>query len=163
MDRTTNGEHNQMVAEVTPDFCPCGKGPAYSACCQPYHQGKPAPTPEALMRSRYSAFVLGLEDYLNATWHTSTRPRELELADSPQWASLQILSSDEQRDDGAVHFRAVYRAGGSWGYLEEKSRFLREDGRWYYVNGDTSEGTLKPGRNDPCPCGSGRKYKACCL
>ena len=70
---------------------------------------------------------------------------------------------DEGEHEGTVHFRALYRAGGGWGYLEENSRFVRDDERWYYVSGDTREGTLKPGRNESCPCGSGRKYKACCL
>lgn len=152
-----------MVAEITPEHCPCGSGKPYSACCQAYHQGKSAPSPESLMRSRYSAFVLEKADYLKSTWHSSTRPQHLDLADSPQWTSLQILSSGQSGNDGEVHFRAVYRVGNGWGYLEEKSAFVREEGRWCYVGGETSEGVLKPGRNQPCPCGSGRKYKACCL
>lgn len=115
------------------------------------------------MRSRYCAFVLKLSDYLLATWHSSTCPERLELEPSPDWASLRILSTTEKGSAGAVHFRAIYRAGESWGYLEEHSDFIREQGRWYYVSGDTSEGQLKPGRNEPCPCGSGRKYKSCCL
>lgn len=152
-----------MAAETTPEYCPCGSSESYRACCQPYHQGKPAPNPEHLMRSRYSAFVLELAGYLKTTWHESTRPQSLDLSESPQWVSLQIVSADESDDDGVVHFRAVYRAGKGWGYLEERSRFIREGGRWYYVSGDTREGALKPGRNDVCPCGSGKKYKACCL
>lgn len=152
-----------MVAQGTQERCPCGSGESYSACCQGYHQGKPAPTPEALMRSRYSAFVLKLADYLQSTWHTSTRPQNLGLEQTPRWASLNILSSDDSGNDGTVHFRAIYRTDNGWGYLEEKSDFLREGGRWYYVSGDTSEGVLKPGRNEPCPCGSGRKYKTCCF
>lgn len=115
------------------------------------------------MRSRYSAFVLKLEDYLQATWHSTTCPSELALSESPQWTSLQILSSGQGAHEGNVHFRAIYRVGEGWGFLEEKSDFVREDGRWYYLSGDTSEGSFKPGRNDRCPCGSGRKYKACCL
>lgn len=115
------------------------------------------------MRSRYTAFVLKLEEYLKATWHSTTRPSGLALSESPQWASLQVLSSGHRADEGHVHFRAIYRAREGWGFLEEKSDFVREDGCWYYLSGDTSEGPLKPGRNDRCPCGSGRKYKACCL
>lgn len=115
------------------------------------------------MRSRYSAFVLKLVDYLKSTWHSRTRPQSLDLEESPRWASLQILSSGISGSDGNVHFRAIYRAGSSWGYLEEKSRFVLEDKRWYYVSGETTEGVLKPGRNKPCPCGSGKKHKACCL
>jgi len=115
------------------------------------------------MRSRYSAFVLGLADYLLATWHTSTRPGELSLEHSPEWVSLSIFDSADDGDEGQVHFRAVHRSGGGWGYLEERSEFLREQGHWFYVVGETTEGQLKPGRNDRCPCGSGKKYKACCL
>ncbi|WP_266100646.1 YchJ family protein [Marinobacter sp. F3R08] len=143
--------------------CPCGHGKTYAECCQPLHHGQPASSPEALMRSRYAAFVLGLADYLRATWHDSTRPETLSLEDSPDWTLLQILNSDQTGDTGSVHFRAIYRVGSGWGFLEENSRFVREQGRWYYLQGETSEGQLKPGRNDPCPCGSGRKYKACCL
>lgn len=152
-----------MVAEVIPERCPCGSGESYRACCGRFHEGKPAPTPEALMRSRYSAFVLKLADYLQSTWHSSTRPQRLGLEDSPRWTALQILSSGHSGNDGTVHFRAIYRVGDSWGYLEETSRFRLEGGHWYYVSGDTSEGVLKPGRNERCPCGSGKKHKACCL
>ena len=115
------------------------------------------------MRSRYAAFVLDLPDHLLATWHPDTRPEALDLKDSPDWTSLQILDSTEKGQKGTVHFRALYRLGKGWGYLEENSEFLLEDGHWYYLHGDTSEGQLKPGRNEPCPCGSGKKYKACCL
>ena len=115
------------------------------------------------MRSRYSAFVQKREAYLLATWHPDTRPANLDLSDSPAWASLQVFDSDQAGDTGRVHFRALYRAGAGWGYLEEHSEFRRLDGRWLYLSGTTREGLLKCGRNDPCPCGSGRKYKACCL
>ncbi|WP_417531663.1 YchJ family protein [Marinobacter lipolyticus] len=143
--------------------CPCGSGEAYHACCQPFHQGCPAPTPEALMRSRYCAFVYRLADYLLETWHESTRPQSLDLEQSPDWSSLRIVDTSARGDSGTVHFRAVYRLGDGWGYLEEASIFRMAEGRWYYVSGDTTEGPLKPGRNEPCPCGSGKKYKACCL
>ena len=114
------------------------------------------------MRSRYSAFVLDLTDYLRATWHVDTRPATLTLEQSPDWVGLQILSSGEQGNRGQVHFRAVYRMPDGFGYLEEASDFVREEGRWYYLRGDTWEGRLDPGRNDRCPCGSGKKFKACC-
>ncbi|GGC68752.1 hypothetical protein GCM10011362_16610 [Marinobacter halophilus] len=115
------------------------------------------------MRSRYAAFVMKNRDYVLKTWHPDTRPADLSLEDSPQWASLQIIDSDAAGDTGRVHFRAVYRSGGGWGYLEEMSAFVRENERWLYLSGDTTEGQLKPGRNERCPCGSGRKFKACCL
>jgi len=114
------------------------------------------------MRSRYSAFVLRLGDYLLQSWHSSTRPISLSLENSPDWRGLQVLSASQQQDHGKVHFRAVYREGTHWGFLQEESDFVREQGHWYYLHGTTREGQLKPGRNDPCLCGSGRKFKLCC-
>lgn len=146
--------------------CPCGTGRSYRDCCRQLHEGQPAPTPETLMRSRYSAFVLRNSDYLLHTWHPTTRPETLDLDGSPDWARLQVISATgtvpEDRH-GQVHFRAVYRATGGWGYLEEQSDFAMEQGRWFYLTGEPREGVLRPGRNELCPCGSGRKYKACCL
>lgn len=115
------------------------------------------------MRSRYSAFVLRLADYLQASWHPDTRPENLVLDDNPAWASLQILNSQINSDRGSVHFRAIHRLDNGWGYLEEHSDFIQVDGQWHYHSGTPHEGTLKPGRNEPCPCGSGKKFKACCL
>ncbi len=118
------------------------------------------------MRSRYSAFVLRNTDYLIQTWHPTTRPETLDLARSPDWAGLQVISAPGTAPGdkhGQVHFRAVYRTAEGWGYLEEQSDFAQEQGRWFYLTGEPREGVLRPGRNEPCPCGSGRKYKACCL
>jgi SEC-C motif-containing protein len=143
--------------------CPCGSSQAYAACCRPSHQGTPAASPEALMRSRYTAYVLGLEAYLLETWHHSTRPAQLDLKHSPQWLSLQILQSSQQGAGGRVHFKAVHRTGSGFGFLEEESDFVQEAGQWYYTAGKTREGVLRSGRNDKCPCGSGKKFKACCL
>lgn len=91
------------------------------------------------MRSRYSAFALGLEDYLLATWHASTRPAALGLKEGPQpkWIGLKVIAGAQQdADHGTVHFVARCRIGGKAERLEETSRFVREDGRWYYVDGD---------------------------
>lgn len=142
--------------------CPCGTGKTYGQCCQPYHQGQPAPTPEALMRSRFSAFVSGDTAYLLSTWHPETRPADLDLGSSPDWTSLRILHREERGNQGRVHFQAFYREGNQWACLEEDSRFDRIDGRWYYRDGDPRQGPYLPGRNEKCPCGSGRKAKACC-
>ncbi|WP_252737784.1 YchJ family protein [Marinobacter salexigens] len=152
-----------MTEQTTIPHCPCGNQSPYADCCQRYHQGAIAPNPEALMRSRFSAYVLKLEDYLRTSWHHSTQPAELDLDRSPDWASLRILESSESGDKGRVHFQAIYRLNPGWGFLQEDSEFVREDGRWVYLQGEPQEGILKPGRNDPCPCGSGRKFKACCL
>ncbi|MDP5238687.1 YchJ family metal-binding protein [Uliginosibacterium sp. 31-16] len=118
--------------------CPCGLPATYSACCGRYHAGAAAPTPEALMRSRYSAFALGLGDYLLASWHASTRPADLDVITPPQpkWIGLQILGAALQDEShGTVHFIARCRVGGRAERLEEISRFVREEGRWYYVDG----------------------------
>ncbi len=151
------------MAVTASSACPCGSGATLSACCGRYHAGEPAPTPEALMRSRYGAFALNLTDYLLATWHPSTRPASLAPDATTQWVRLEVLDRDERDDTGRVHFRATFREGRRWAVLEEASRFVREAGRWYYLDGTPSVTRLKPGRNDPCPCGSGKKGKACCI
>ncbi|MEA2119730.1 YchJ family protein [Halovibrio sp. HP20-50] len=147
--------------------CPCGHDKTLENCCGRYHQGEPAPTPEALMRSRYSAFSLGLSHYLLATWHSTTRPEELALDPDAEWKSLSIVSAEPPLDAvGYVHFRACFyekgRAQKGWHVLEEVSRFVNEQQRWWYVDGTPTLSRLKPRRNDPCLCGSGRKLKACC-
>jgi len=143
-------------------ICPCGSQKPYEQCCGRFHAGKPAPTPKALMRSRFSAFVQKRIDYLLASWHTSTRPANLDLADSPDWVGLSVLASGSKGDQGHVHFRAYYRSGAQWRFLEEHSAFVREEGCWFYVRGETRDESFKPGRNDSCLCGSGRKFKRCC-
>ena len=148
------------MAEQRP--CPCGDGQDYQGCCGRYHAGTPAPTPEALMRSRFSAFVLERDDYLLETWHPDTRPASLPDDDTTRWVRLEVLESGASGEQGHVHFRATFREGRRWAVLEEASRFVREDGRWYYLDGRPGVTRLKPGRNDRCLCGSGRKFKACC-
>ncbi|PRY71393.1 YchJ family protein [Halomonas ventosae] len=142
--------------------CPCGSGQPLARCCGRYHAGEPAPTPEALMRSRYSAFALDLTDYLLASWHPDTRPASLAPDQATRWVALELLESREGGDEGVVHFRATFREGRRWAVLEERSRFRREAGRWYYLDGSPAVTRLRPGRNEACPCGSGRKFKACC-
>ena len=119
--------------------CPCDSGQPYGDCCGPWHagyaQGTPAPTPEALMRSRYSAYVLGLIDYLLATWHPSTSPGELEL--SPvKWLGLEVRHAQATGDAGVVEFVARYRDSGKGVRLHEISRFVREEGCWLYIDGE---------------------------
>ena len=142
--------------------CPCQSGKDYAGCCQPLHQGQPAATPEALMRSRFSAFALGLNDYLLSSWHHSTRPASLAPEPGVVWKGLQIVSASQQGDTGTVHFRATCLERGRWSQLEEQSRFVREQGHWFYLDGDYQSSELATGRNDPCPCGSGVKFKKCC-
>ena len=125
--------------------CFCGLDASLDQCCGRYHAGVPAPTAEALMRSRYSAYVLERADYLRATWHPSTRPGAIDFADSPRWLGLTIQpalqkksdnATSESADSATVEFVARYRIGGRAHRLHELSRFVREDGRWFYVDGD---------------------------
>lgn len=123
--------------------CPCGSGAPYAACCGRFHAGErhlQAPDAERLMRSRYSAYVLGLADYLLATWHPGTRPASLE-PDPPglKWLGLEVRRHERQDDDHAtVSFVARSKLGGRAHRLQETSRFVREGGRWFYVDGDLS-------------------------
>jgi len=123
-------------------LCPCGSGLSYLKCCQPYHLGKAARTAEALMRSRYSAYVLKLTPYLLDTWAPAHRPKELLLDTTPatKWLGLTVIRA-EQSDarHAVVEFIARYRVGGgSAQHLHETSRFIQqeEDGRWYYFDGE---------------------------
>ncbi|KAF1686881.1 hypothetical protein B1992_05675 [Pseudoxanthomonas broegbernensis] len=124
-------------------LCPCGIDREYEDCCGRWHAGAPAPDALALMRSRYSAYVLGLPDYLRATWHPSTRPPALDL-DDPEarrvvWLGLQVKEHRAAGDRAEVEFVARYRVGGGSAVrMAERSRFVREGGRWYYVDGDTA-------------------------
>ena len=123
--------------------CPCGSGARYDACCGRYHDGPlhlQAPTAEALMRSRYSAFTLDLTDYLLATWHASTRPARLEANEpGPKWLGLEVRRHTVVDDRHAtVEFVARSKLAGRAQRLHEISRFVCEDGRWFYVDGDLS-------------------------
>lgn len=145
------------------DPCPCGSTLTYGECCQRCHKGEPAASPEALMRSRYSAFVLGDTGYLQRSWHPDTRPQQpVELDAGQQWVGLRILDCGSRGAQGWVHFQAISREKGGFWVLEEHSRFVLEAGHWFYRDGDHTLNPLKPGRNDACPCGSGRKFKKCC-
>jgi SEC-C motif-containing protein len=117
--------------------CPCGRPRPYAECCGRLHAGVAAADAESLMRSRYCAYVLGREDYLLATWHATTRPVTLDLADGPQakWLGLEVMSCAESGDEASVEFVALCRIGGRARRLREQSRFLREQGRWYYLDG----------------------------
>ncbi|MHB1186830.1 YchJ family protein [Thiobacillus sp.] len=122
--------------------CPCGSGRALEACCGPFHAGAPAPDAESLMRSRYSAYVLGLEDYLLATWHPAARPAalDLEATPRPQWLGLAVKAHTPLDDTHAtVEFIARYKLNGRAFRLHETSRFERVDGHWLYVDGEVRE------------------------
>lgn len=128
--------------KITDEPCPCGSGQTYAQCCGVFHAGAAAPDAERLMRSRYSAYVGGLGDYLFATWHPDTRPAELGLdaTPRPQWQALTVKSHVVQDSDHAtVEFVARYKLNGRACRLHETSRFVRLQGRWVYVDGDVRE------------------------
>lgn len=167
--------------------CPCGSESSFDQCCGPFLAGRASPlTAEALMRSRYSAYALGEIDYVERT----TAPESRAAFDSgaarawsteSTWLGLRIVATDgggADSDAGIVEFVATYRRAGATLAHRERSRFRRtEGGQWRYVDGDSGSvhvGERRPstlpfagaapkvGRNDPCPCGSGRKFKKCC-
>lgn len=118
--------------------CPCGSGAPLVACCGRFLEGKAdAPDAERLMRSRYSAFVGERGDYLLATWHASRRPPAIDFDTGAKWLGLEVRRHQPTGPDSAeVEFVARWRVGGRAVRLHECSRFVREGGRWYYVDGD---------------------------
>lgn len=128
-------------------LCPCGSNKLFSQCCAPtINTTAPAQTAEALMRSRYCAYVLNNEAYLLNSWHSSTRPAALGLAEhehgTAQWIGLKIISTSAGGPDdaeGMVEFVARYKINGKAHRMQEKSRFVKEAGCWLYVDGEVSE------------------------
>lgn len=119
------------------EVCPCG-GKSFVQCCGRYlNQALAAPTAEALMRSRYSAFVLKDEPYLKSTWHTTTRPHDaiIDPNDGAKWLGLEVRKHVEKGDQATVEFVARYKVAGRAHRLHEVSNFVREEGRWFYVDG----------------------------
>ena len=150
------------------EACPCGSGVAYEACCGPRHDGsRPAETAVALMCSRYSAFAKGDAAYLLATRVAEgdvDDPAELgRWAKSVSWLGLEVREVIDSADpnEGFVAFTARYLEGEWLVALSERSRFLRREGRWAYVEGKPGVKRVRVPRNEPCPCGSGRKFKHC--
>jgi len=126
------------MAKLTP--CPCGSAKVFEDCCERYIEGGiVAPSAEALMRSRYTAYTLRREDYLLATWHVSTRPAQIGLADevATKWLGLEVKKFELQDANHAtVEFVARYKIGGRAHRLHELSSFVCENGKWFYVDGD---------------------------
>ncbi len=157
--------------------CPCGSNEMYVDCCEPVIQGtRNAETPEALMRSRYSAYVKNELDHLYKSLHPSERKdyKKEEGADWAKnfnWQSLEILKTENggpEDETGTVEFVARYRKKENPFEHHEIAEFVREDGQWYFKDGQAPKPVQsirqgpKIGRNNPCPCGSGKKYKKCC-
>lgn len=165
---------------MTGEKCPCGSRRPFTVCCGPFLAGdKVAPTAEALMRSRYSAFCKGQADYLIATHHPSTKQSDDREAlqktmRNTEWMNLIVLNKQKgtSRDKtGVVEYVAACRthqvlaAASSVGndelsQLHERSRFVKEKGRWLYTEGDILP-DYEPKRGEPCWCGSGKKFKLC--
>lgn len=155
--------------------CPCSSGRPFVSCCEPVIKGeRESETAEELMRARYSAFATGAIEFVVATTHSTTRnevniPDIREWSESSTWQGLEIIDTrDVAPDKTLVSFEARFTQRGKEQRHREMSQFEREDGKWRFVTGDELKNptvryeTPRPGRNDPCPCGSGKKYKKCC-
>ena len=156
--------------------CPCGTQKPYEECCGPLHEGAKPETAEELMRSRYSAFVKKNIDYIGATHLPGTTdfdPTEAkDWADNSIWNGLEIVKTEKgQKDDkfGVVEFKALYSDKNDNNYVHhEIAKFKKQDDTWYYDDGQIvgheplRRTTPKVGRNEPCVCGSGKKFKKCC-
>jgi len=159
------------------ETCTCGSGLAYSECCGPVIKGdRPAETAEQIMRARYSAYAKNELDYLFASLHPAHRSdydakSTRAWAERSEWHKLEILQTSGGRpedSEGKVEFIATYTEGGIKRDHHEIANFEKDSGVWYFVSGEAVppkqvvRTTPKIGRNDPCPCGSGKKYKKCC-
>lgn len=158
-------------------LCHCGSEKPFDECCGPILAGESkAKTAEALMRSRYSAYAVGKIEYLGDTLHPEHRhdhdaAATRRWAMNSEWINLDLVSTEaggEEDDTGTVEFMATFREKGVQRKHHEISRFKKDKGHWYYVDGDMVaqetqvRETAKVGRNDLCSCGSGKKYKKCC-
>jgi SEC-C motif-containing protein len=157
--------------------CPCNSGLPYASCCEPLIKGvTAAASPEALMRARYSAFAHQEMPYLLETLHPGQRSDYDEegaakWARESDWTGLEILDvkgDPATESSGSVEFRASYRRNDEKLEHHELAEFRKTKGIWYFFDGKmVSAGQYrreapKVGRNDPCPCGSGKKFKKCC-
>lgn len=155
---------------MTEILCPCGSKLRYPACCEIYHTHHgTAPNAEALMRSRYSAYAMGRYDYVLATYADEYKQglTETKLAESDKgtkWLSLEVLSAKTSGNKATVEFTATSLLEKRFYIMHEISQFTFRDGQWSYTTGDIqpTSGEIKLGRNDLCPCKSGKKVKRCC-
>lgn len=157
------------------DNCPCGSGRSYADCCGPYISGKARPsTAEALMRSRYTAYATKAVDYIVDTClrdeeHGIDVEATRRWSEKSTWLGLKILKVENGGPDdekGMVEFKATYVQGGLREEHHEKAAFVKRDGAWLFADGEVIPETAvregpKIGRNESCPCGSGKKYKKC--
>ena len=153
---------------MTKELCPCGSKKNEQYCCAMFLSGKKKPdTAEKLMRSRYTAFYRGNVDYLISTLHPDQRDsqdvRELNNSiNNTKWLGLTIINTQKGKKNdttGMVEFEAIYQTNEP-GQLHERSRFIKDNNEWFYVDGDILPGTT-PKPKEPCWCNSGKKYKQC--
>jgi len=156
-------------------LCHCGSGVEFDVCCGPYLAGKLAPTAEAVMRSRYSAYAVGNIEHLERTC-TAEALKEFDRADierfmeEAEWLGLDIHETTDggpQDETGRVNFTFHYKHQGKPYSQRELASFTKVNGAWLYHDSDLSASAppvrvVQIGRNDPCSCGSGKKYKKCC-
>lgn len=147
--------------------CPCNPAMPYSHCCEPYHLGLQSPaTPELLMRSRYSAFVLENYEYLihshDTDFSADLTEENLKPTTDLIWLGLEVIETDHNKKTGQVTFKAWYHLNGKIDAIYEISNFINKNNRWYYTDGEQKH-TQLPKRNDACICHSGRKFKHCCM
>lgn len=163
--------------------CPCDSGQAYQQCCFTYiEEGQLPATPELLMRSRYTAYTKNDLDYIKNTMQGPAaqgfdKESALEWAKKITWLGLEVIDAQQQGDRGQVEFIAQYQEKRKEKHIHEVSQFERVEGKWFYVDGEQvgccpghshdhdhshSQESAKVGRNDPCPCGSNKKFKKCC-
>jgi SEC-C motif domain protein len=153
--------------------CPCGAGPTFAQCCEPILKGRPAATAEQLMRSRFTAHVAHDWAHLHRTYLETSREPYVAQGDeqAQDWTRLVIHAHEPgiRPDTAFVDFTAYYKAGDEEKALHERAEFKRTEGTWIYVRpvrqgpAPIKSAQAKVGRNDPCPCGSGKKHKQCCL
>jgi len=146
--------------------CPCGSNLQYDFCCRIFHDNIKIPlTAESLMRSRFTAYAMKNEAYLLETWEESKRPKEIGFSkEIAEWTKLEIVNTKkgkEKDSKGIVEFKAYYTQDDETYVMNEISRFIKSSGRWLYTDGSVKP-VSKQGKNAPCCCGSGKKFKRCC-
>lgn len=160
-----------MSADIS-ENCLCGSGLPYSQCCGLYHSGEKLPaTAETLMRSRFTAYAMRDAGYLSSTWDAAKCPEVIDFSkEKAEWHRMEIIETKKggaQDSKGLVEFKAYFIQDGEEYALHEISRFIKNNNRWYYLDGvikSIAKVGLNTnlGKNAPCSCGSGKKYKRCC-
>jgi len=154
------------------NLCLCGSNLNYEHCCGALHTGeKSALSAEALMRSRFTAYAMRNAEYLLNTWEASTRPAAIDFSkETGEWQRLEIIMTKKglaKDSKGVVEFKAYFTQDGQEQVMNEISRFVKAQNRWFYLDGKvksvaSADMTVNQGLNAPCSCGSGKKFKRCC-